>query len=190
MRRAPLAVAATLAVLAGGCGNNRQPPPDVHTPGPPLGSNQAEYPQAGLHFLAPAGWNTDAGQPPLVATIATGDASVAIFRYPRTEPLPKTRAQLDAALDSLVAAAKARDATFTELKRGRLRVDGKPAVQVRGTETIEGHPRTVRSTHVYAEGAEIVIDAFAPADVFKRVDAEVFRHVLRSMQISKPQGGP
>jgi hypothetical protein len=187
MRRALPATAAALAVLAAGCGNDRQPPPDVRTPGPPLGKVPAAYPHAGIGFYAPAGWSTDSGQPPLVATISTGEAVVSIFRYPRTEPLPSSPAALDAAAANLAAAAHARDATFTELKRGRVRVDGKPGVQLRATETIEGHPRTVRSTHVYAEGAEIVVDAFAPAKDFKRVDAQVFRPLLRTMQIGKPQ---
>jgi hypothetical protein len=186
MRRATAALVAVAALA--GCGNQRQPPPDVRTPGPPLGSNPASFPQAGLRFLAPAGWNVDPGQAPMVATISTGEASVGIFRYPRTEQLPRTAAQLDAALDALVGAAKARDPGFVEIKRSRARVDGKPAVQVRGTETILGHPRTVRSTHVYADGAEIVVDAFAPDRDFKRVDAQVFRPLLRSMKIGTPQG--
>lgn len=46
----------------------------------------------------------------------------------------------------------------------------------------------VRSTHVYADGAEIVVDAFAPERDFRRVDAQVFRGVLRSLHITTPKG--
>lgn len=122
-----------------------------------------------------------------MTTIATGQAAVSIFRYPRTEPLPATPAALDAAAAALVDAARTRDPTFAEIKRARLRVDGRPAVVVRGTETVAGQPRTVRSTHVYAFGGEVVVDAIAPAEDFKRVDAEVFRPLVRSLRIRAPR---
>lgn len=175
--------------MLAGCGTQRQLPPDVTTPGPPIGSQPASFPAAGLSFLAPNGWLRTDGQGTLVTTISTGEATIAIYRYPRTETLPRTRAELDAALTALVGAAKARDSTFTEIKRGRLRVDGHPAVQLRGTETVVGRPRMVRSTHVYADGAEIVVDAFAPQADFRRVDAQVFRGVLRSLRIMRPKAG-
>lgn len=127
------------------------------------------------------------GQGTLVTTISTGEATIAIYRYPRSERLPRTKKELRAALDGLVAAAKARDATFNELKRATLEVDGHPAVQLRATETVVGRPRTVRSTHIYAQKAEIVVDAFAPDKDFRRVDAQVFRDVLRSLRISRPE---
>jgi hypothetical protein len=137
-------------------------------------------------FQAPAGWLPTKGAAPLLATIATGEATIAIYRYVRSEALPRTPAELNAALDALVTAAKARDSTFTEIKRARLQVDGHPAVQLRGIETIVGRHRTVRSTHIYAEGAEVVVDAFAPDRDFRRVDAQVFRELLRSLRIRKP----
>jgi hypothetical protein len=174
------------SLLGAGCGNDRTPAPDVMTPGPPLGANTQSYGAAGLEFTAPAGWSVQPGEAPLVTTIATGQATISIFRYPRTEPLPRTPAALDAAATALAAAARQRDPTFAELKRARLRVDGRPAVVVRGTETIAGQPRTVRSTHVYAFGGEVVIDAIAPAEDFKRVDAEVFRPLVRSVRLRAP----
>ncbi len=173
-------------LLGAGCGNDRTFPPDVMTPGPPLGTNAQSYDAAGLALEAPAGWSVQPGEPPLVATIATGQAAISIFRYPRTEPLPKTPAALDAAAAALADGARQRDPTFAELKRARLRVDGRPAVVVRGTETIAGQPRTVRSTHVYAFGGEIVVDAVAPAEDFKRVDAEAFRPLVRSLRLRAP----
>jgi hypothetical protein len=138
-----------------------------------------------VRFLAPKGWLVNEGEGTQVYTISTGEATIAIYRYPRTEQTPRTRTQLDQAADLLVGAAKARDSTFTELKRGRLKVDGHPAVQLRGTETIVGRPRMVRSTHVYTRRAEIVVDAFAPAKDFRRVDEQVFRPLLKSLKIAR-----
>ncbi|MCW3011278.1 MAG: hypothetical protein JWO90_1682 [Solirubrobacterales bacterium] len=173
--------------LLAGCGNDPTPPPDVVTPGPPLGANPQAFPAAGVAFTAPAGWDLRTGEAPLVASVATGRAAITVFRYPRTEPLPGTPDELDAAAEALVGAAKQRDPGFVELKRDRVRVDGRPAVVLRGTETIDGQPRTVRSTHVYAFDGEVVIDALAPAADFKRVDAEVFRPLVRSLDLSRPR---
>ncbi len=184
LSRRVLILAAALTLSA--CGTERQQPPDVTTPGPPIGVDPVAYPAAGVAFLAPKGWLKEDGTDALVASFSTGEATIAIYRYARTEPLPRTKAQLDAALDALVGAAKARDATFTEIKRNRLKVDGHPAVQLRGTESVVGRPRTVRSTHVYAEGGEVVIDAYSPDRDFRRVDAQVFRGVLRSIKIGPP----
>ncbi len=182
LRRFALIVFAGL-VLAG-CGNERQEPPDVTTPGPPIGTIPKTV--AGIRLLVPNGWLiNEPGEGTQVMTISTGEATIAIYRYPRNEQIPKTRKQLTQALDLLIGAAKARDSTFSLIKRARLRVDGHPAVQVRGTETIVGRPRVVRSTHVYIPKAEIVIDAFAPAKDFKRVDEQVFRPLLRSVRIAK-----
>ncbi|WP_205698056.1 hypothetical protein [Conexibacter sp. SYSU D00693] len=185
---APLAASAALA--ATGCGNDETPPPDTTTPGPALGSEVKSYPRHGISFRAPAGWNLDDGQAPLVATIATGQATIAIWRYPRSEELPNSQAELKAARDALLTAAKRRDDTFREIKSAPAEIAGKPAVQIRARETIQGQPRVVRSTHVYADGAEVVVDAFAGADDFRRVDAEVFRPLLRSLRLQAPQGAP
>ena len=66
------------------------------------------------------------------------------------------------------------------------KVNEQNAVQIRGNETIDGQRRTVRSTHIYAGGAEIVVDATAPVNEFRRVDAQVFSPMLRSLRISRP----
>jgi hypothetical protein len=184
MRRAiPLGL--LLAGLAG-CGDRRTPVPDVVTPGPPLGSDSVAYPKAGLRLLAPAGWSRSGGAAPLVATISTGRATIAIFRYARSESLPRTRDELQAALQALVGAAKARDSTFTATTQEVVRLHGRAGVQLQGTETIEGQPRTVRSTHLYAFGGEVVIDAYAPARDFARVDRQAFGPLLRSLRLDRP----
>jgi hypothetical protein len=188
MRRTAALLTAS-ALLAAGCGNDETPAPDVTTPGPRLGSTPVDFPEHGLALEAPAGWNVNRGQPPLIATIATGQATIAVWRYPRAEELPASKAELDAARTSLVQAASERDPTFKVIKDANTEVDDRPAVQIRARETIEDQPRVVRSTHVYAEGGEIVVDAFAAPGDFRRVDAEVFRPLLRTLTVSKPRGG-
>ena len=118
---------------------------------------------------------------------AGGQATVAIWRYPRTETLPKTKLELQAARDALVDASLKRDATFEKIKTAATTIAGAPAVQIRAREQIAGQPRTVRSTHIYADGAEYVIDAYADADSFRAVDAKVFRPLLRSVHVSSAE---
>lgn len=185
--RLPQLLACAVSVLAlGGCGNARTLPPDVATPSPPLGVRPASFAAAGLAVAAPAGWNVQRGAPPLVATITSGRATIAVYRYPRSEELPRGRRQLGAALKALADAARQRDPAFRELARGRVRVDGRPGVVLRGTETVGDQPRTVRSTHVYAFGGELVVDAFAPAADFKRIDTSAFRPFVRSLTLAVP----
>ena len=182
MRRLPLLA----CVLVAGCGNEQSKPPDVATPARPAGATQVAFDPQGLRFAVPGGWHVQPGQSPLVATVQSGTAQIALWRYPRTEPLPRTDAQLTQARDLLIQAAKARDQTFTEARTAITRVNGHPAIQVRGTETVSGRPRSVRSTHVYAFGAEYVVDAFAPAAVFAQVDREAFRPLVRSLRVRAP----
>jgi hypothetical protein len=187
MRRLAVTVVAVLALP--GCGNDRTEAPNVSVVGPFQGTVPVRYPQQGIGFNAPKGWDLNGGKSPLVATAQTGRATIVVWRYPRSEPLPTTSQQLRQARDSLLGAAKARDPTFTPIKVAITRVHKAPAVQIRATETIAGHPRTVRSTHIYTQASEVIVDAYAPADQFKRVDATAFRAVLRSLRISEPQSG-
>lgn len=185
-RPALLVLAVACLLLPAGCGNERTPLPRADGPVARLGDNPLDNPQAGYALVAPAGWTVAAGEAPIVATISDGPAIISILRYPRTEPLPTTREALDRAMGDLVAAAKARDATFTPIKTARARIDGQPAVQLRATQTVAGLPRTVRSTHVYAFGAELVVDMMAPNDTFRQVDATFFRPLLQSLRLRAP----
>jgi hypothetical protein len=183
MRRLLLLIA---CVLVAGCGNQRQRPPDVSTVAKPAGTTPVSFAGQGVSFAAPGGWHVRGGQAPLVATVQSGPAQIAVWRYPRTEPLPATKAQLTQARDLLLEAARARDQTFKESKASITKVGGHPAIQVRGTETVGGQPRSVRSTHVYAYGGEVVLDAFAPANVFGQADRDAFRPVVRSLRLQAP----
>jgi hypothetical protein len=183
-RRRRLVLVACL--LAAGCGNQQQRPPVVGAPATPNGSTPVAFDKRGVRFAAPGGWHVQAGTAPLVATVQSGSALIAVWRYPRTEPLPASSAQLTQARDLLLQAAKARDATFRPLRSAITKLGSHPAIQVRGTETISGQARTVRSTHVYAFGAEVVVDAYAPAAVFGRVDRSAFVPLVRSLRLRAP----
>jgi hypothetical protein len=184
MRRSALLAltAAALTAALAGCGGSSND--DTATTAAQV---TGAFPQAGISFTPPADWNVDAGNGHLVATAQAGQATVAVWRYPRSETLPKSKLELQAARDALLSASTKRDATFEQIKTAATTIAGQPAVQIRAREHVAGQPRTVRSTHIYAHGAEYVIDAYADADSFRQIDAQVFRPLLRSVHVSSPQ---
>lgn len=184
MRLALLSVVA--AVVLGGCGNSRTPAPPTSLIPAPNTFRELTYPAAGVALKAPANWREVRGTDPQLATIAVGDAQIALWRYPRTEPLPETRSQLHAAREALVAQIESRDTTF-QLTSSRLVIKpGLRAVEIVGQSTNQGQRRSVRSLHAYGRGAEVVVDAFAPPKDFPRVDEETFAPVARSLRLRKP----
>jgi hypothetical protein len=185
VRRALIILAA--AGLVAGCGNDVTQPANIREIGPPGGFRDARFPEHGIVLSAPAGWRTVAGRDPQVATIATGDAQIAIWRYPRSEPLPGTRAELQTARDELVRAVKSRDSAFDVASTRVVVKEGLRAVEIVGTGTNQGSRRKVRSLHAYGRGAEVVIDAFAPVEDFARVDKQTFGPVTRSLKLRKPR---
>jgi hypothetical protein len=147
------------------------------------------YPAQGVTFEAPPGWSRRGGSAPLVATVRTGQATVAIWRFQRREPLPETPAQLDGARVAIIKASVQRDPTFEPIKTATTRVAGHPAVQIRARETVAGRRQVVRSTHIFHAGAEVIVDAYADPDSFRGVDAAVFRPLLRSLRLgASPKG--
>jgi hypothetical protein len=183
IRRSAL-VLATAAVLPAGCGNSRTPVPDMVRPAAPHGRQTASYPAAGVRFRAPANWTITPGQAPLVATVASGHAVVALWRYPRTEPLPATAAALEQARGLLVGAARTRYARIHVIRSRVLTVAGAHAIELDATERVAGAPRRVRSIHVFAHGAEVVLDEYAPTGFFHTVDHQVFSPLKRSLRLS------
>ena len=186
-----LPAAAALAALLAGCGNDRTPVPDVGVIPAPKEFRTAFYDKEGVRFRAPTNWRIVPGQEPHVATVAIGKAQVGIWRYPRAEPLPETRAQLDAARRAVVAQIKNRDPSF-RLKSTRLVLKpGLRAVVVLGAGTNLTNPRvrrSVRSLHAYGHGVEVVMDALAPPKQFSRVDRQTFGPMTRSLKLRKPKG--
>ena len=184
-RRVGIALITSL-VLAG-CGSSKKEPPSTTqvTTGQ-SGNVTVSVPEAGVSFKAPGAWRRQKGKPPLVYAVQTGQATLALWRYPRTEQLPVTHKALQAAKEALVRQIRKRDPTFKVTKAKLLHVGPKRAVQVLGTGAIAGNRRTIRSTHIYTEKAEFVVDAYAPPTVFDRVDKQVFAPLLDSLEIAKP----
>ena len=186
MRRTPIAIAVTAAVLLAGCGNEKTDPPNIARVPAPTAFRDQVFIKDGVFFRAPRNWRVIEGEPPQVATIAAGDAQIAVWRYRRTEPLPETRDQLRAAMKALIAQVSSRDATF-ELASSRIVVkEGLRGVELIGEATNQGQRRRVRSLHAYGRKAEVVVDAFAPLADFARIDEETFGPVTRSLKLAEP----
>jgi hypothetical protein len=186
--RAPARPAVALMLAAGlaGCGSSRNRPPSVTGTVTPSGFYAFSDPASGVALLAPRGWHVDRGQAPKVVSMVSGHGTLAVWRYPRTEPLPSTRAELTRASRALVRAVRERDSTFALNARELTRVDGHPVVQLVGQETIAGVRRKVRSLHVYFAEAELVFDAYAPPAAFKEINRATFVPQLRSIRLSRP----
>ena len=187
MRRALIPLAA-VALLAG-CGNERKAPPDLGVISAPKGFRDAVYERQGVRFRAPTNWRIVPGDGTHLVTVVSGNAQIGVWRYPRSEPLPETRSQLNAARQALVAQIESRDPSF-KLTSSRLVM--KPrlrAVEVVGTGTNLTNARaqrSMRSLHAYGHGVEVVMDAFAPPKEFARVDEQTFGPVTRSLKLRKP----
>ena len=189
-RTSALAALAAVAASLGGCGNERTPAPGTATPLAPQGTALVRYPAAGVRFATPGRWDRSPGQAPLVATVSSGRATVAVWRFPRAEPLPSSAEDLRRARRTLLTAARARDPSFRSQRVTTRRIGELRALELRGTGTVEGQARALRSLHIYGFDGEVVVDALAPPAQFGRVDREVFGPLLRSVRLSAPQGGP
>lgn len=139
--------------------------------------------EAGVSFTAPANWPDLPAEGLRVGGIQSNRAIVAVWRYERVEPLPAGRAELEAAEERLLERVRQRDQRFELDRVANPRRDGAPSVEITGRQTIAGLRYGVRSAHVFHEGAELVVDAYAPTEHFDRVDATVFRPLLGSLEL-------
>jgi hypothetical protein len=191
VRRPPLPLLAGFLLaalpLAAACGREPLSTPDVAEPIRSRQVQPVDFPAEGLRFELPGGWAVNRGQAPLVATAGSGGATISVWRYVRSEKLPRAPDELREAQTALIGAAERRDPTFTVRSVRQVKVDGAPAIQILGTGTIDGARRDLRSTHVYAKGAEVVVDAFATQRYFERTDRLAFRPLLRSLKIDPPR---
>lgn len=181
--RTALLVACPLALLAG-CGNSRTPAPTVSAPVAPNGFHVLAYPQSGVALAAPNNWLVQPKPAPMVTAISSGKAVVALWRFGRHLAPPVGARALRAAQGRLIAVARARDPSF-RLIRSRIRtIDAAPAIELDAFERIGGQARRVRSLHVFAPAAELVLDEYAPPGIFHAVDHAVFSPLKRSLRLS------
>jgi hypothetical protein len=188
-RRLLLTLAAALALPAAGCGFERTDPPDLATASPPTSFQPLSFPADGLTLRSPANWHVARGPAPLVAAIDSGRATLAVWRYERAETLPSTPAEIRKAVPALVARVRKRDPSARLDPPSVGRFAGAPGVMITGEQTIFGRRERLRSVHVFGQGAEVVLDAYAPPAQFARVDREVFGPVLGSLRIGPPAAG-
>lgn len=191
-----VAIAAALLIfpLLGG-GRERTPPTEIVRPSPPSGGFSKQNVGLGTLVELPRNpWSTrgcddqgdppDEAQPDLRCVVTSGPGVLSIWIYPRGRRGPRTAAELETAKDDLLSASRQREPSFERKAAVVTRYDGLPAIQIRGTARILDRPRTIRSTHIFVGGREIVIDAYATNSSFRRVDETVFRPVLRSLEIA------
>jgi len=166
-----------------GCGNSRTPVPDISQAAAPQGFRTLALHQAGVSLAAPRNWTATGQAAPLVVTVNSGPAVIALWRFARAGPPPAAPAARRRARRALLATIRARDRTVTVLSSAATRVAGAPAVVVAARERIGGHLRRVISTHVYIPGAELVLDEYAPPSQYRAVAARVFAPVRRSLAL-------
>jgi hypothetical protein len=180
----PLKVAlAGCLLLVVGCGNSRTAVPDLDRPAPPDGFRKLTLGSAGVSLITPRNWTVSNQEAPLVLTLNSGPAVVALWRLARSAPPPASAAALSATSRVLMAAVRRRDPSISQLRASATRVDGARAIRLEARERIAGRLRRVTSTHVYVEGAELVLDEYAPPDQFASVTRNVFGPVRRSLTL-------
>lgn len=175
------------AALLTGCGNSRTRVPSLEQPATPHGFRQLAYPDANLKFDVPTDWLVFTQQAPLIATVTSGTATVALWRYVRPNPAASAgtslRTQLRDARAALIASAKARAPHLRVIRTQIVRLAGLPGVVLDATERISGNPRRVRSIHLFAPGLEVVIEEYAPPAIFHAVDHAVFSPLKQSLAL-------
>lgn len=173
-----------VALALAGCGYSRSAVPDVVSPAPPDGFTVKRFPAAGVMIETPRAWTRFSERPPLLVTVASGQAVIALWRYRRHRPLPADPAQLSAALSRLVAAAQLHQPQLRVLRATVVHLAGVSGIELSALEPIKGALRRVRSTHLYAGREEIVLEEYAPLASFHAVDHAVFSPVRRSLRVT------
>jgi hypothetical protein len=165
-------------VLVAGCGNSRTAVPSLTRPAKPDGFRELTYRGEAIQFEVPRDWVVSSHGLPLVATITSGAATVALWRYDTTRV-----GTLAAAQAALIASAKARAPGLHVLHARTETLAGLPTVVLGVTERIGGNLRRVRSIHMFAPGVELVIEEYTPPAIFHAEDQAVFSALDRSLAL-------
>ncbi len=170
-----------LILVVAGCGEERKTPVDVAHADPPRGFRESTV--EGISFTRPANWKDLDPAPPLAGGVRSKTATVAVWRYPRTEPLPADDAALEQAKTALVDRVRQRNPTFAVRTSEVKDLGDGRGIELTGSQTVAGFPVDVRSAHVFESGAEVVVDAYAPPRDFPRVDRTVFVPLIASLKV-------
>lgn len=187
MRRAP-AVVVLGCLLAAGCGNSRTAVPSLTRPAEPGGYRTLRFPAAGVSISAPASWPMITERPPLLTVVTSGNAVIALWRYPRTEAPPASASALSTARASLFGAVRARQGSVRVINSRTARIDGAPAIEFTAVERIAGLRRQVLSTHLFTARGEVVLEEYAPPALFKSIRRPLFARVRSSLAVIGAQG--
>lgn len=172
---------ALAAVATAACGNARTPAPSLTRPAAPDGFRMLAYPSANLRFDAPRNWIVSNGRPPLLATVTSATATVALWRYLRPRSAVHLVSQLAQAKAALIASARLQEPGLHVIRAQTTRIAGVPAVVLDAVERIGGSLRRVCSIHLYAPALELVVEEYAPPAIFDGVDRAVFSPLKRSL---------
>jgi hypothetical protein len=173
-----------VTALLAACGYSRTPAPGLEKPAQPQSFYSLSVPAAGVTLQAPRNWTRIDQAAPLVLTLSSGSAVVALWRYVRAQPLPRGRARMAAATQALIAAVQSRQPAVQVVRARVVHLNGVRGVEVNAVERIKGQLRRVRSTHLYAGQQELVLEEYAPVDVFHSVDHAVFSPLRRSLRVT------
>lgn len=168
-------------VVLGGCGDARTPVPSLPSSSP----HTLSYPAAGVSFSVPGTWTVASHQRPLISTANSGNGEVSLWRFPRTGRLPAGN-QLTRATSALIGAARARDSKLRVLTARQVPLDGRRAIELDVLDLVGGERRQVRSLHLFAYGAELVLEELAPPNEFRAVDRAVFSPLIHSLRVFSP----
>jgi hypothetical protein len=162
--------------------------PSLTRPAAAHGYRTLRFADADVSVSLPAGWSQVAEHPPLLTTLTSGDAVIALWRHPARQPPPASASALGAAGARLIQAIDARGSSARVLGWRVARIDGSPAIELTAFEQIAGQPRQVLSTHLFTRSGEAVLEEYAPPAVFRAVRAGVFARVRHSLTITGGQG--
>ena len=185
LARALAVTAVSLACLLAACGAEQTVLPDPNAA--PTGAIQKlTFPREGmsLELRRPLRVNRRSAPEVFRLTMPSG-AQVTALAYRRSEPLPRTRPELDDARLRLLKATRRRDPRF-DLRSSRVvRVGGVPGVEVIGTQSLSGAGRLeTRSVHLFKGSAEYVFELIATRKDFGKVDRAVFGPMLRTVRLT------
>lgn len=132
----------------------------------------------------PASWTITTGpaEGPELLRATSGQGAVVVWRYPRTEPLPRTRRDLRNARRNLREAILERDKDF-KVSAALLRDEPELGVEIAGVGTLAGARRSIRSLHVYANASETVVDCIGPLGESAQFDTTICVPVLDSLSV-------